>query len=138
MPHMPLWHIPLPHMPEPHSEVSEAFEAEWAAKVEYCVVRCFWPQEGQHNSAASVLRRTSFSNLVPQSSQAYSKIGIILFSSTPIYDGSMRRREFLADLGRMAVVRLFMPGCGEFAWARSLMVKIVVYSDSGVCEGIME
>jgi peptide-methionine (R)-S-oxide reductase len=50
----------------------------------------------------------------------------------------MRRREFLAALGRVAGGGLLMPGFGALAWGRSHMVKIVAYSDSGVCEGIME
>lgn len=83
MPHIPLWHMPPPHMPMPQSAAGSDClpAADRAAKVEYCVVRCASPHEGQRNSAASALRRTSFSNFVPQSSQAYSKIGI--FSKMP-------------------------------------------------------
>ena len=43
-----------------------------AAKVESSCLRCFCPQDGHSISATSVLRRTSFSNLVSQSSQRYS------------------------------------------------------------------
>lgn len=85
MPHMPPWHMPLPHIPSPHgpapqSSIAEAlFEAaECAAKVEYSVVRWSCPQDGQRTASASALRRTSFSNLVPQSSQEYSKMGMLL------------------------------------------------------------
>src|SRR5207245_2161754 len=42
-------------------------------------VRCFWPQDGQSSSLASAERRSSFSNLVPQSSHLYSKIGIDVY-----------------------------------------------------------
>jgi hypothetical protein len=80
MPHMPLWHSPLPHVPFPHSPIGSEWLPlpPWAANVEYWVVRCPWPHEGHFTESASALRRTSFSNLVPQSSQAYSKIGMIL------------------------------------------------------------
>jgi hypothetical protein len=77
---MPLPHIPPPHMPAPQSLgaalAAPLDPAEWAANVEYCVVRCFRPQLGHSNASASALRRTSFSKVVPQSSQEYSKIGI--------------------------------------------------------------
>ena len=43
-----------------------------AANVENSWVRCAFPQEGQFSSAASLERRSSFSNLVPQSSHLYS------------------------------------------------------------------
>src|SRR5690242_8883634 len=46
-----------------------------AAKVENCCLRCSWPQEGQR-TPSDADRRTSFSNLLPQSSHRYSKIGI--------------------------------------------------------------
>ena len=52
----------------------------WAAKVEYCCFRCSWPQEGQCTPCeafSEAARRTSFSNLLPQSSHRYSKIGIV-------------------------------------------------------------
>jgi len=42
------------------------------------VVKCFSPQEGQLIPSLSAVRRTSFSNLVPQSSQEYSYIGMLL------------------------------------------------------------
>ena len=45
-----------------------------AAKVENCCLRCSWPQDGQCTPLAPL--RTSFSNLLPQSSHRYSKIGI--------------------------------------------------------------
>lgn len=48
----------------------------WAEKVDNCWVRC-WPAHFGH-STSSVPRRTSFSNFVPQESQAYSKIGMFL------------------------------------------------------------
>jgi hypothetical protein len=81
VPHMPPRHMPLPHMPAPQSSMAgEAlFDVpECAAKVEYSVVRCSCPQDGQRTASASALRRTSFSNLVPQSSQQYSKMGMLL------------------------------------------------------------
>ena len=80
IPHMPPPHIPSPHAPEPQSIAGAAlFELpERAAKVEYCAVRWSCPQEGHRTASASALRRTSFSNFVPQSSQQYSKIGISL------------------------------------------------------------
>jgi|GEM_PF-3166371 len=83
MPHMPLWHMSAPHMPLPHpsndSEDALALPVpDLAAKVEYWVVKCSSPQDGHRIALASVLRRTNFSNFVPQSSQAYSKIGMLL------------------------------------------------------------
>jgi len=81
MPHMPPWQKSLPHIPLPQP----AAGSDWllpapdrAAKVEYSVVKWSWPHEGQRTASASALRRTSFSNFVPQSSQEYSKIGILL------------------------------------------------------------
>ena len=56
------------------------FPLEWAANVDSAVARCDWPQLGQ--AIASPLR-TSFSNLVPQSSQTYSKIGILRIPTPP-------------------------------------------------------
>ena len=50
--------------------------AECAAKDENCCSRWLWPQEG-HSTSSAPGRRTSFSNLVPQSSHRYSKIGIM-------------------------------------------------------------
>jgi hypothetical protein len=81
MPHMPPWHMPPPHMPAPQSSMAgEALldAAECAANVEYSVVRWSCPQDGQRTASASTLRLTSFSNLVPQSSQEYSKMGMLL------------------------------------------------------------
>ena len=46
-----------------------------AAKVEYSWCRWSCPQDG-HSSPLAAPFRTSFSNLVPQSSHLYSKIGI--------------------------------------------------------------
>lgn len=51
----------------------------WAANVECCCVSFSESQEGQ--VIWSPPRRTSFSNFVPHWSQAYSKIGMILFYS---------------------------------------------------------
>jgi hypothetical protein len=56
------------------------FPLECAANVDSAVARCDWPQLGQ--AIASPLR-TSFSNLVPQSSQTYSKIGILRTPNPP-------------------------------------------------------
>jgi hypothetical protein len=81
MPHMPPWHMSLPHMPAPQSSTDgEALFAapECAANVEYSVVRWSCPHDGQRTASASALRRTSFSNFVPQSSQEYSKMGMLL------------------------------------------------------------
>ncbi|HTU46619.1 MAG TPA: hypothetical protein VMF91_16245 [Bryobacteraceae bacterium] len=81
MPHMPPWHMPPPHIPAPQSSIAgEAlFDApDLAANVEYCVVRWSCPQDGHRTASASALRRTNFSNLLPQSSHEYSKIGILL------------------------------------------------------------
>jgi hypothetical protein len=77
MPHMPLPQKFVPHMPFPHSSLDCVRDfPDCAAKVEYWVVRWDSPQDGQRTAPASALRRTSFSNLLPQSSQEYSKIGI--------------------------------------------------------------
>lgn len=79
MPHMPFWHMPPPH---PEIGSPPLFpEVERGAKVEYCVVKWSCPQDGQRTASASALRRTSFSNREPQSSQAYSKIGILLLEN---------------------------------------------------------
>src|SRR5580700_978085 len=60
------------HIPPGQAGNSELFALpfECAAKVESAVVKCDCPQLGQ--AVASPLRRTSFSNFVPQSSQTYS------------------------------------------------------------------
>ncbi len=71
-----------------------------AANVEYCVVKCSWPQEGQRTSFASAERRNSFSNRVPQSSQEYSKIGML-------YDNRFSHNPFAAaDSGTHDIFRL--------------------------------
>jgi hypothetical protein len=77
---MPLWHGPDPHIPAPQSATFAGAPADLAcaAKVEYCVVKCSWPHDGQRTSFASFVRLKSFSNFVPQSSQEYSKIGMLL------------------------------------------------------------
>ena len=61
--------VVLVHMPLGQDGASERVGAPLAcaAKVEYCWLKCFCPQEGQFTSAASAARRTSFSNLVLQS-----------------------------------------------------------------------
>src|SRR5579883_606508 len=68
------------HIPPGQDGNSEAllFPFACAANVESAVVRCDLPQLGQPSGAW--LPRTSFSNLVPQSSQTYSKIGIVSYS----------------------------------------------------------
>src|SRR5579883_3521105 len=68
------------HIPPGQDGNSEAllFPFACAANVESAVVRCDLPQLGQASGAW--LPRTSFSNLVPQSSQTYSKIGIVSYS----------------------------------------------------------
>jgi hypothetical protein len=75
----------MPHMPgvgqrppEGQEGISALFDAPWARaeKVESSCWRCFWPQDGHTRESASAERRTSFSNLVPQSAQRYSKIGM--------------------------------------------------------------
>jgi hypothetical protein len=77
MPHIPPPQKSVPHMPLPQSELDSVPDfPDCAAKVEYWVVRCDSPQEGQRTASASALRRTSFSNLLPQSSHEYSKIGM--------------------------------------------------------------
>lgn len=80
MPHMPPPQKSVPHIPLPHVGAGSAslLRPERAANVEYCAVRWLWPQDGQWTASASALARTSFSNLVPQSSHAYSKIGMSL------------------------------------------------------------
>ena len=77
-PHMPPPHGPVSHMPFPHPAAGADFAplSARAANVEYSFVTLACPQEGQSTAPFSVLRRTSFSNFVPQSSQVYSKIGI--------------------------------------------------------------
>ncbi len=68
----------VPHIPLPQAAGSDSFALPvWAAKVEYCAVRCLCPHEGHSTASASTLRRTNFSNFVPQSSQEYSKIGML-------------------------------------------------------------
>ncbi len=65
-------------MPPGHTGASER-ALDWfecAAKVESCCVKWSFPQDGQASSEPSAERRTSFSNVVPQSLQRYSKIGI--------------------------------------------------------------
>jgi hypothetical protein len=80
MPHMPVPQKPDPQAPapQPSAGAAEFAEEARAEKVEYSVVRWCWPQAGQATVSASTERRTSFSNFVPQSSQEYSKIGMIL------------------------------------------------------------
>jgi hypothetical protein len=56
-----------------------------AAKLETCVVTRSCPQEGHSTPFASALRRTSFSNLLPQSSHRYSKMGMIPYSINRIH-----------------------------------------------------
>jgi hypothetical protein len=65
-----------------------------AAKLEICVVTRSCPQEGHATPSTSALRRTSFSNLLPQSSHRYSKIGIFhRYSINPdSLDAGMQRR----------------------------------------------
>ena len=78
--------MPAPQSPASQPPKDSALDFDpplWAENVEYCVVRCFSPQEGQVRESASALRRTSFSNLVPQSSHAYSKIGMLLNYKIP-------------------------------------------------------
>jgi hypothetical protein len=77
MPHIPPWHTLVPHIPLPQLASGWLLAAPArAANVEYWVVKWSCPQPGQRTASASALRRTNCSNLVPQSSQAYSKIGI--------------------------------------------------------------
>src|SRR5277367_3802466 len=68
------------HIPPGQAGIPAFFDLplEWAAKVESAGARCDCPQSGQ--AIGSPSRRTSFSNLVPQSSQTYSKIGILMVS----------------------------------------------------------
>ena len=70
MPHMP----GVRHIPPGHIGASAAFGAPFAcaANVENSCFRWFFPHDGHSSSATSVLRRTSFSNFVPQSSHLYS------------------------------------------------------------------
>src|SRR5690242_9001970 len=70
-------------MPPPHSIAGASFFPllAWAANVEYSCFRWSCPQEGHSTPFDSALRRTSFSNRVPQSSQVYSKIGILFFET---------------------------------------------------------
>src|SRR4051812_10209175 len=71
MPQMPgLLHIPPGQ--DGTSERDGVAPFACAEKVEYCCFRRFCPQEGQFTSEASAARRTSFSNLVLQSSHWYS------------------------------------------------------------------
>ena len=78
MPQAPLPQKPAPQPPPPHGlgVASTVGLPARAANVEYSVVRWSCPQAGHRTASASALRRTSFSNLLPQSSQEYSKIGI--------------------------------------------------------------
>jgi hypothetical protein len=74
-------------MPPGQAGISDFFDPaalEWAAKVERAVVKRDWPQPGQE--AVSPFR-ISFSNLVPQSSQTYSKIGML----KSLFDSSAKR-----------------------------------------------
>jgi hypothetical protein len=57
--------------------VADLEAAARAEKVEYSVVKWFSPQAGQAMDSSSAARRTSFSNLLPQSSHEYSKIGML-------------------------------------------------------------
>jgi hypothetical protein len=66
-----VWHIPPA---QPGSSEVFALPLECALNVDSAVVKCDCPQLGQ--AIPLSLRRTSFSNLVPQSSQIYSKMGI--------------------------------------------------------------
>jgi hypothetical protein len=69
MPHMP----GLLHLPLGQAGTSADFEpAAWAANVECSCRKCFCPHEGHSIAGTSDVRRTSFSNFVPQSSQLYS------------------------------------------------------------------
>ena len=73
-----------------------------AAKVECCCAKWFSPQDGHASSGAPL--RTSFSNLVPQSSHRYSKIGIwlILFYSTSVKAiFSIHARTLLAGAAKL-------------------------------------
>jgi hypothetical protein len=54
-----------------------AFPLEWAAKVEWAMFKRDSPQLGH---ATESPLRTSFSNLVPQSSQTYSKMGMLVLT----------------------------------------------------------
>jgi hypothetical protein len=76
---MPPWQALAPHIPVPHPAIGSGaalVAPARAAKVEYCVVKWSVPQPGQRTASASALRLTNCSNLLPQSSQEYSKIGI--------------------------------------------------------------
>src|SRR5579862_2808714 len=88
-----VWHIPPGQ--EGNSDALD-FPLAWAAKVESAVVRCDWPQLGQASGAW--LPRTSFSNLVPQSSQTYSKIGMASHSKQSgfNFNSSVTARVFTA------------------------------------------
>jgi len=70
MPHMP----GLLHAPLGQEGIPADLEAplECAAKVECSCCKCLLPQDGHSISGTSDVRRTSFSNLVPQSWQRYS------------------------------------------------------------------
>ena len=57
--------------------LSGALAVVRAAKLETWVVKWLCPQEGHASPSASALRRTSFSNLLPQSSHRYSKMGMV-------------------------------------------------------------
>jgi hypothetical protein len=79
IPHIPVPQNPDPQAPLPHEAGAAAAAFGLAARaenVEYSVVKCFSPHAGHAIASASAARRTSFSNLVPQSSHEYSKIGI--------------------------------------------------------------
>jgi hypothetical protein len=69
MPHIPgLLHLPLGQT----GSGDFAPELAWAANVECSCRKCFCPHDGHSISGTSDVRRTSFSNLFPQSSQLYS------------------------------------------------------------------
>jgi hypothetical protein len=72
------------HIPEGHPPASAGSERspDGAANTESILRTCSVPQEGHFTSWPSE-DRTNFSNLVPQSEQAYSKIGITV--SLPFY-----------------------------------------------------
>ncbi len=96
-------------------------------------MRWSWPQAGQRTASASVLRRTSFSNFLPQSSQAYSKMGIKLRYQDSA--GDMQRRDFL-QYGLGLVAGITVAGSTAAARSRS-QVKLVDFSDSGTRKGVI-
>src|SRR5581483_11230617 len=162
IPHMPPWHISAPHMPLPQPGAGElSFAApDLAANVEYCVVKWSSPQDGHRTASASALRRTNFSNLVPQSSQAYSKIGMLLnyqdqrlawvptmlrnkIAVSPNYYMNMRRRRFLKSGFQLAVGAGLALAASNRASASgffksSKMVKLVDFTDAGQRKGVIE